>query len=287
MSAIVRRRGAAGFLYHHSTHAHWILLAPAILFLAAFTVLPIAKVVHLSLTDPAPTLENYAAVFTGAFYLHTMVSTFMTALLVAVTCLLLAYPLAYVAVQAGGWIATVLMLAVAMSFWTSFLVRTYAWMVILGTRGPVAALFAWLGWEPPQLLFTTFSATLAMVHIMLPFMTMGLYAAMKKIDPTLLRAATSLGARPFQAFRAVFLPLSAPGIVSGFSLVFIICLGFYVTPVLLGSPKSLMIAGVIGDQIEHSLAWGEASAIAIVLLVVTLALFAAYNRFVGLDRLWG
>ena len=280
-------RGLSRILYNSGNRVHWILLAPAVLFLAAFLVLPLLKVIQFSVTDPTLSLDNYVAFFTNAFYLKTMMKTFMIAFFVATFCLILGYPLAYVAVRAGGWIATVLLLAVAMSFWTSFLVRTYAWMVILGTRGPIATLMVALGFDRPELLFTTFSAVMAMVHILLPFMTMALYAAMMKIDQNLLRAAASLGARPFHAFRAVFLPLSAPGIVSGFSYVFIICLGFYVTPVLLGSPRSQMIAGVIGNQIEYNPNWGEASAIAVVLLVVTLALFALYNRFVGLDRLWG
>lgn len=280
-------RGLSRALYRNGGNAHWVLLAPAILFLLVFLLLPLFKVVQFSVTDPTPSLENYVMFFTNVFYLKTMLNTFVTAFLVATFCLFLGYPLAYVAARAGGWIATVLLLAVAMSFWTSFLVRTYAWMVILGSRGPVASLLSWMGYDRPEILFTTFSAVMAMVHIMLPFMTMALYAVMQKIDPNLLRAASSLGARPFHAFRTVFLPLSAPGIVTGFSFVFIICLGFYVTPVLLGSPRNQMIAGVIGEQIEYSLAWGEASAIAVVLLVVTLALFAVYNRFVGLDKLWG
>jgi len=280
-------RGLSRILYNSGDRAQWILLAPAILFLSVFLVLPLLKVVQFSLTDPTVSLDNYVAFFTNTFYLKTMLNTFMTAFIVATFCLVLGYPLAYVAARAGGWIAAVLLLAVAMSFWTSFLVRTYAWMVILGSRGPIASLFEWLGYDRPEILFTTFSAVLAMVHIMLPFMTMALYAVMQKIDPNLLRAASSLGARPFHAFRTVFLPLSAPGIVTGFSFVFIICLGFYVTPVLLGSPRSQMIAGVIGEQIEYNPAWGEASAIAVVLLLVTLLLFAIYNRFVGLDRLWG
>lgn len=287
MGARVSGRGLSRALYSANASSHWLLLAPVVLFLAVFAVLPLLKVVQFSLTDPELSLDNYVHVFSSGFYLKTMLGTFMTAFMVAALCLLLAYPVAYVAARAGGWVAVLLLLAVAMSFWTSFLVRTYAWMVILGSQGPVVALLKTLGFQSPQLLFTNFSAVMAMVHIMLPFMVMALYAVMSKIDPNLLRAATSLGARPFQAFRTVFLPLSAPGIVTGFSFVFIICLGFYVTPVLLGSPRSQMIAGVIGDHIEYSLAWGEASAIAIVLLVITLALFAIYNRYVGLDKMWG
>ncbi|HZP87314.1 MAG TPA: ABC transporter permease, partial [Burkholderiales bacterium] len=174
------------------------------------------------------------------------------------------------------------------SFWTSFLVRTYAWMVILGTRGPISALLRMLGWDPPpEMLFTRFSSTLAMVHILLPFMVLALYAVMRKVELSHLRAAEGLGAPPWAVFRHVFLPLSAPGVINGCTIVFILCLGFYVTPVLLGSPREQMLAGLIGRQIEELLDFGQASAMAIVLLVCTLGFFTLYDRLVGLDKLWG
>ncbi len=128
---------------------------------------------------------------------------------------------------------------------------------------------------------------MALVHILLPIMVMTLYAVMRKIDGNLLRAAASLGATPFKAFRSVYLPLTAPGIVSGSTIVFVLCIGFYVTPVLIGSPREQMIAGVIGNRIEEFLAFGEASAMAMVLLVATVIILAVYHRFFGLDRLWG
>ena len=166
--------------------------------------------------------------------------------------------------------------------------RTYAWLVILGNKGPVSALYATAGWgRPPQLLFTSFSSTLGMVHILLPYMVLALYGVMRKIDPSLVRAAEGLGARPFSAFCHVYLPLSLPGVVNGSVLVFTMCLGFYITPILLGTPKDMMISQLISQQIEDLLAWGFASAIAVVLLACTLFLLALYNRFAGLDRLWG
>ncbi len=144
------------------------------------------------------------------------------------------------------------------------------------------------GWgKPPQLLFTSFSSTLGMTHILLPYMVLALYGVMRKIDPSYLRAAEGLGARPFGAFRHVFLPLSLPGVVNGCVLVFTMCLGFYITPILLGTPKDMMISQLISQQIEDLLAWGFASAIAVVLLACTLVLLGVYNRFAGLDRLWG
>ncbi len=266
----------------------WLLLLPVVGFLAVFFLVPLGQVLYFSVMDPGFTLKHYAAFITDAFYWKVLFGTFQTAALVTALSLLMAYPLAYMVVRLGGAFATTILLIVTMSFWTSFLVRTFAWMVILGNNGPFRAAMEMLGVVPaPQLLFTRFSSTLAMVHLLIPFMVLALYSVMKKIDPNLARAARSLGASPFDAFRRVFLPLSAPGIVNGCTLVFIMCLGFYVTPVLLGSPREQMIAGLIGQQIEEFLEFGEASATSVILLAVTLSVFALYNRFVGLDKLWG
>jgi putative spermidine/putrescine transport system permease protein len=266
----------------------WLLLAPAGLFVLVFFVLPIAYVLVLSVTDPTVSLGNYRRIFATSLYSGVMLNTFRTSLVVTLLCLLLGYPLAYVMARRTDVVATILLIVVGMSFWTGFLVRTYAWLVIFGNKGPIVAAYGALGLgKPPQLLFTSFSSTIGMTHILLPYMVLALYGVMKKIDPTHLRAASSLGARPFAAFRAVFLPLSLPGIVNGGVLVFTLCLGFYVTPILLGTPKDMMISQLINQQIEELLAWGFASAVAVVLLVATGSLLAVYNRFAGLDRLWG
>ncbi len=266
----------------------WTLSAPAVLFIAALFVYPLLDVVVISFTDPTLSLVNYREFFSSPLYSRVLGNTFWFAFMVTVICLLLGYPLAYVIVRYGGTLGFVLLLVVGMSFWTSFLVRTYSWLVILGSKGPITKMLAWVGFDPvPQILFNSFATTLGMVHILIPYMILSIYAAMQKIDPNHLRAAASLGATPFQGFRTVFLPLSLPGVVNGCTLVFIICLGFYVTPVLLGGPRDQMIAGLIGEQIEELLEWGFASAMAVVLLATTMALLAVYNRLVGLDKLWG
>ncbi|WP_201305936.1 ABC transporter permease [Roseomonas harenae] len=265
----------------------WLLLAPLMVFLAAFFLVPLAQVAVMSVTDPEFGFGHYVDIATDGFHLRVLLDTFLTALVVSLCCLLLGFPLAYAMAAAPGGMAAAMMVVVTMSFWTSFLVRTYAWMVLLGNRGPIAQFVQWLGFEAPELLFTRFSSTVAMTHILLPYMVLSLYGVLKRIEPSLPRSAASLGATPLSVIRHVVLPLAAPGIANGLTLVFVLCLGFYVTPILLGSPREQMVAGVIGQQVEEFLAFGEASAMAMVLLASTLVVLGLYHRRFGLDRLWG
>jgi ABC-type spermidine/putrescine transport system permease subunit I len=265
----------------------FLLYAPATLFLAAFFLVPLGLVAWMSVTEPTLGLGNFRDFFASRYDLMVLARTFGTALAVTVASLLLAYPIAYVAARRGGRAGAFLLGVVALSFWTSFLVRTYAWMVILGARGPVVGLLVALGVHPPpRLLFTTFAATFAMAHMMTPFMVLALYAVMKRIDEVYMRAATSLGARPLKAFLTVYLPQSLPGVLNGATLVFVTCLGFYVTPTLIGSPQDKMIAGRIGQEIEELLDFGAASATSMVLLAAVAALFLVYDRLFGIERMW-
>lgn len=280
--------GVATLARGHAVPVPWGLIGPATLALLVLFVLPIGYVLMLSVTDPTLSLAHYRRIFSVPLYTRVLFNTFTTSLTVTAICLLMGYPLAYVMARRNDWVSTALLICVAVCFWTGFIVRTYAWLVILGNKGPVVATFLGLGLgAPPRLLFTTFSSTLGMVHILLPYMVLALYSVMKKIDQNLLRAAASLGARPNASFRTVYLPLTLPGVVNGSILVFTICLGFFITPILLGTPKDMMISQLVNQQIEELLAWGFASAVAVVLLVATSIVLAIYNRFAGLDRLWG
>lgn len=265
----------------------WLLLAPLGLYMLVFFLVPLADVAIMSVTDPTLSLANYTKVLTGALYQRVFINTFLTAAFVTLCCLAVGYPLASLMANAKPRTAMLILLIVTMSFWTSFLVRTYAWMVLLGNNGPIVAFLQMLGFERPQLLFTRFSSTLAMVHILAPYMIMNIYSVMKKIDPALIRSAESLGAKGWSLLRHVYLPLTAPGIANGSVLVFVICLGFYVTPVLIGSPREQMVAGLIGHQVDEFLAFGLGSAMAMVLLVITLIILTIYHRRFGLDKLWG
>lgn len=263
------------------------LVAPITVFLALAFLLPLGFVFTLSVTEPSVTPDHFLRIFNVPAYLSVMWSTFRTALTVTVACLVLGYPIAYVISRRTDAIALVMLSIVAMSFWTSFLVRTYAWLVILGSSGPVAAVYSALGLGPmPQLLFTTFSSTVGLVHILLPYMVLALYSVMKRIEPSHIRAAHSLGATPWVAFSNVYLPLSMPGIVSGSIVVFTVCLGFYVTPILLGGTGDMMISQLIHQQIDQLLNWGFAAALSVVLLIATAIIYLVYNHFFGLDKLW-
>jgi putative spermidine/putrescine transport system permease protein len=265
-----------------------LLCAPIGAFLLFLFLLPMVYVLYLSVADPGLTLEHYRKIFTTPVYLRVMLGTFKTSLIVTLLSILLGYPLAYVMATRNNALSLGLMIAVGLSFWSGFVVRTYAWLIILGVNGPVTAAFRWLGVEqPPKLLFTTFSSVTGMLHILLPYMVLALYSVMKRIDLGHLRTAASLGARPWSAFTEVFFPLSLPGMINGSVLVFTTCLGFYITPMLLGTPKDMMVSQLIDQQIEELLAWGTGSALSVVLLAATLLLLWLYNRVAGIDRLWG
>jgi putative spermidine/putrescine transport system permease protein len=264
----------------------WMMVAPAAVFLALFYLAPLAHVLILSVTEPQAGFGNFAQVLSSTHFYEVLGHTFKTALVVTLGALLLGYPVAYAAANGPAGYGATLLTIVALSFWTSFLVRTYAWMVVLGAHGPVAGVVQALGFGRPQLLFTNVSATVGMVHALLPFMIMSLYSVMTRIDRRLVSAGESLGATPTRAFFSIYLPLSAPGIINGATLVFITCLGFYAMPVILGSPREPMIAGMIGDQIEQMANFGYAAALALTLLSATAATFAVYNHFFGLHRLW-
>lgn len=271
----------------HGTRTIFLLSAPAILFLSLVYLMPLGQMAWVSVSEPKFGIGQYIDFFTSAYRLRVLWSTFLMAGIVTLCTIVISYPIAYVAAEDKTWLGSFLLGLVALCFWTNFLVRTYAWMVIFSTNGPAVGLLEFLGWRPaPRLLFTNFAAIVAMVQMVAPFMIFAMYAVMRRIDATYVRAAESLGAHPFRAFLSVYLPLSAPGIINGTTIVFVTCLGFYVTPILLGSPQGKMMSGAISDQMELFVNFGAAAAMSMVLLALTLFLYGLFNRFVGLDKLW-
>jgi putative spermidine/putrescine transport system permease protein len=207
--------------------------------------------------------------------------------MVTLMCLVLGYPVAYVIAAQPPGRAGALLFLVLLPFWTSLLVRTLAWVVLLQKEGVLNSLLLSLGivHEPLKMIFNRFAVYVAMVHVLLPFMVLPLYSVMRSIPPSYVRAASSLGARPFTAFRRVYLPQTLPGIGAGCLMVFIQALGYYITPALVGGADDQMISYFIAFYASRTVNWGMAAALSIVLLTATLALYAVYNRLIGVERM--
>jgi putative spermidine/putrescine transport system permease protein len=244
--------------------------APVIFFLAIFFVYPLLEIFKRSVTDPTLGLRNYTEFFGSEVYVEVLLNTLKMAVIVTVVCLLLAYPYAYLMNRVSQRIAGLMLVAVLVPFWTSILVRTYAWTVILQDTGIINSM----------LMRNLLGVVIGMVHILLPFMVLPLYAVMRRIDMDYMRAAANLGASPFEAFWRVFLPLSLPGVFAGVLLVFVIALGFYITPALLGSPENIMLSELVVQQVQLLFNWGMGSAMAFILLIVTLIILAAASRII-------
>jgi putative spermidine/putrescine transport system permease protein len=207
--------------------------------------------------------------------------------MVTLVCLVLGYPVAYVIAAQPPSRAAVLLFLVLLPFWTSLLVRTAAWVVLLQKEGVLNSLLLSLGLihEPLKMIFNRFAVYVAMVHVLLPFMVLPLYSVMRGIPPSYVRAAASLGARPLTAFRRVYVPQTLPGIGAGCLMVFIQALGYYITPALVGGADDQMISYFIAFYASKTVNWGMAAALSIMLLTATLALYAVYNRMVGVERM--
>jgi ABC-type spermidine/putrescine transport system permease subunit I len=257
-----------------------LLAVPPLAVVGVFFLWPIVTVIVRSFTDPGLGLQNYAQVFGGGPYVQVLWNTVETAALVTVLCLLTAYPVAYVMSKAQGRMLHLMAAMVIIPLWTSVVIRSYAWMVVFQRRGVLNEALVGAGFvdRPINFIPGSIAVNVGMVHIMLPFMVLPLVANMRSIDRSLLTAASVLGASPFTAFRKIFLPLSMPGVLAGSTLVFMMSLGFFITPALLGGPQHMMAAVLIEQQANRLLNRGLASALATVLLAITLAIYAVHVR---------
>lgn len=263
------------------------LAIPAVLAVIAVIVIPVGWLFYLSFIggDGQFSLENYQKMIEYKSYARTFITTFKVSILTTIICILIGYPLAYFLAMLPVRLAGVFMLAVLLPFWTSLLVRTYAWLVLLQKKGILNDFAMSIGlWDTPLKLVHNLTGTLiGMAHIMLPFLVLPLYASMRKIQGDLIHAASNLGASPFQAFWKIYFPLTASGMVAGSLIVFVLCLGFYVTPAVLGGGKVVMVATQITAILENQFDWGAASALGVVLLVVTLVVLVAATKLMKLD----
>ncbi|MBD7989572.1 ABC transporter permease [Ochrobactrum sp. Sa2BUA5] len=249
------------------------LTIPALAIVGILMVAPLLWLLSMSFVDVNGEygLGNFRLFFSEPVYIEMFLNTFKIALIVTVICLLLGYPVAYLmSILAPKW-AGLLMLAVLVPFWTSGLVRTFSWLIILQRNGLVNKSLQGLGLinQPLALVNNTTGVVIGMVHIMIPFLVLPLYASMKAIDANLMRAAANVGSSPTYAFLRIFFPLSMPGLVAGAIMVFVMCLGFYITPALLGGGKVKMIAQRIEEMISLYPTWGPAAALAVLLLAMT------------------
>jgi len=205
-----------------------------------------------------------------AIFVTLFLRTLWISVIVTLTCVVLAYPVAATLAGLPARLGSVALLLVLVPFWTSLLVRTTAWFVLLQREGPLnaAALALGLAEQPLQLIGTRFALLVAMVHVLLPFAILPAYAVMKRLDPALLRAAASLGAPPWQRFLRVHLPLSLPGVASGGAMVFLLSVGFYITPALVGGPRDQMVASLIAFFMNRTVNWGMAAALSLMLLLM-------------------
>ena len=256
--------------------------APAVIFLTVIFGLPVVRVLALSLFDPGFTLEHYRRLIDVPIYRAVMLNTVEIAAVVALICVLLAYPTAYMLATIRPRLAQILVLAVMVPFFTSALVRNYAWIFLLGSHGVVNSTLLGLGLisEPLPLIFNRAGVLIGMTNVLLPYTILVLLSVMRGIRRDLLPAAQSLMARPFTAFRRVYLPLSLPGVGASFLLVFVLGLAFFITPAMLGGPRDVMIANIIGN-VTTALNWGFAAALAAVLLVVSLFVIALTQILFG------
>ena len=263
------------------------LTLPAIIAVCLVIVIPVGWLFSLSFLDSNGDLSlvNYEKMIAYKSYLRVFKTTFNVSFLTTFLCIVIGYPLAYFLSQIPRKYVGLFMLTVLLPFWTSLLVRTYAWLVMLQRNGLINNFAIDLGiWEAPVKLAHNLNGTLiGMVHIMLPFLVLPLYAAMRRIDRHALQAAANLGATPVQAFWQIFVPLSLPGVVAGSLIVFVLCLGFYVTPAVLGGGKVILVSMQITAILEDQFNWGAASALGVVLLVSTFAVLLLASRFLKLD----
>ncbi len=299
-----RRTGAASRFFS----GRQAVIGGPYIFLLIFFLLPFAIVFRISMAEMDGVrvsdllsytdgllqlklkLSNYVFITEDDLYFRTYLSSLGFAAVTTLICLLIGYPFAYFMARARTSIQPALLMLVMLPFWTSFLLRVYAWRGLLGENGWISnlldttglgALLAAVGWVPTagQYMNTPFSLTVGMVYTYLPFMILPLYSTLSKMDLRLLEAANDLGATPWVAFWKITVPLSKAGIIAGSMLVFIPCIGEFVIPELLGGPQTLMIGRVLWDEFFSNNDWPMASTVAIVMILLIIVPLAIFNKY--------
>jgi putative spermidine/putrescine transport system permease protein len=276
-------------LWQKAGFRHFLLVSPALVALILLFAYPISRILVKSLFDPHFTLKHYAYFFSSPLYIRVMWITIELSVLTTFTALVIGYILAYVLRRARPGVRNIFLLAIVLSFMISLLVRNYSWILVLQRNGVINSILEHFGIinHPLKLLHNKLGVIVGMTHIFVPYIAFPIYSVMMGMDLNLEKAAQNLGASRWQTFWRVTFPLSLPGIGAGALLVFIMALGFFITPALLGGRKEQMLSNLIQIQVVDLLNWPFASAMSTILLVVTLVIFFIYNRFLGAERLWG
>ncbi|WOH57669.1 ABC transporter permease [Bradyrhizobium sp. BWC-3-1] len=261
-----------------------LLAAPLLLYMVVFYALPVASMLLRSLNDPSWSMDHYAALLGDVVFLKVFWITLSTSFVVTLSTFVLSYPVA-LALSRARSSAPFILIVILLPFWTSVLVRSYAWMVLLGRHGLVNEGLLALGLleHPIRLLNTTLATQIAMTHIMMPYMILPIANALRQIDPSLALAASGLGATPWGVFRQVVLPLSMPGVAVGVLLVFVLALGFYITPALVGDAREITLSMLIANEVDQ-LHWGYAATLSAVLLATALGLIAIVQFLPGVGN---
>jgi len=266
-------------------HGDWLVL-PGLAVVALFFAVPLGDMVWRSLTDPSP--ANYLTFFTEPVYARVLWTTLWMAGLVTIVSFLIGYPYAYLMYRTTGFWHSLLLLVVLLPFWSSLLVRTYAWTILLRDTGLInwALLKTGLIAEPIQLMGNALGTLIGMTHVLLPFMVLPIVASMRRYDRDLSFAAAGLGARPIIAFWRIFFPMSLPGCLAGALLVFVLAVGFYITPAILGG-RTAFFSMLIVLEVSKLLEFGFGSALGVILLIVVLIVVALGSKLVKLDDVFG
>ncbi|MFS8115978.1 ABC transporter permease [Rhizobium jaguaris] len=264
-------------------------IIPALLFVGIFFIVPVVALLLRSVFEPVAGFGNYAELLGSATYLKIFANTFIVSGLVTAISLLIGFPVAWTLAIMPTRLASLIFAVLLLSMWTNLLARTYAWMVLLQRTGLINKMLMGMGLinQPLPLVNNLTGVTIGMTYIMLPFIILPLYGVIKKIDPAILQAAALCGANRWQCLTRVLLPLAARGMVAGALMVFVMSLGYYVTPSLLGGTANMMLAELIAQFVQSLVNWGMGGAAALVLLVVTLSLYAVQLRLFGVQNTGG
>lgn len=276
-------------LVFRQRRAYWLLVLPAFALMLLFYIVPLVELLWVSVSEPRPGLGNYELVLLSGPIRRIIWTTVRVCIETTIPTVVLGYVVAYAMVHVERGQFTWMMLCVMLSFWVSVLVRAFSWLVMLNTRGVVNTLLLATGLmeHPLPMAYNEVGVAISIIHFMLPFAVLPMYANMVGIDKRYVSAARGLGASRAQAFWQVFFQLSIPGVVGASVLVFVFSLGFFVTPAIMGGGKVVMLAEYISVQIQDLLQWGLAATLATLLLVSVFFILAAMSRFIDLRTLFG